>query len=93
LKAYTPEVASGNTSSAVKVPQVGSIKDSALMGSTPLTSFHGGPSPSGNSHVNSAPAAFHTPTQPNLLKGGVGNFQNKEQRNPVNGIPHLSMAP
>lgn len=93
MKAYTPEVASGNTSSAVKVPQVASVKNSALMGSTPLQKFGGGPSPSGNPHTNMAPHAFQTPTQTNLTSGGVGHHQNTEMRNPTNGVPHISMAP
>jgi hypothetical protein len=93
LKAYTPEVASGNTSSAVKTPQVANLKDSALEGSTPLTSFHSGPSPSGTPHTASAPHAFNSPTQPKLTSGGVGHHQNLEMRNPVNGIPTIKMAP
>jgi hypothetical protein len=93
MKAFTPETASGNTSSAVKVPQVASIKNSALMGSTPLTSFHSGPSPSGNPHTNMAPGAFKTPTQPSLLAGAVGHHQNSEVRNPTNGVQHISMKP
>lgn len=92
MKAYTPEVASGNTSSAVKTPQVANVKNSALMGSTPLTSFHA-PSPSGNPHTAMEPHAFASPTQPKLTSGGVGHFQNKEVRNPANGIGHISMAP
>jgi hypothetical protein len=93
MKAYTPETASGNTSSAVRTPQVASLKNSALMGSTPLTTFHSGMNPSGNPHVNSAPHAFNTPTQPAILSGGVGHHQNNEVRNPTNGVPHIMMKP
>lgn len=90
MKAYTPEQASGSTSSAVRTPQVASVKNSALMGSTPLNSYHGqqvtGP------HVTAA-HAFNTPSQPAILTGGVGHHQNQEVRNPSNGVPHLPMKP
>lgn len=93
MKAYTPTVASANTSSAVKVYPVSNIKNSALMGATPLNTYHSGPSPSGNPHVASGVHDFHAPTQPKLLSGGVGHHQNIEQRNPTNGVPHTHMAP
>lgn len=69
------------------------MKNSSLNASTPLHTYGSGPSPSGNPHTNVMPGSFQKPTQANLTSGGVGHFQNKEVRNPVNGIPHISMAP
>lgn len=91
--AFHPTVASSVASSSVKVVPVSNIKNSALMGSTPLQTYHSGPSPSGNPHVASGTHDFHTPTQPKILSGGVGHHQNIEQRNPTNGVPHMHMAP
>ncbi len=92
MKAYTPETASGNTSSAVRTPQVASLKNSSLMGSTPMHTYGSGPSPSGNSHVDTSPHAFASPS-PQLTSGGVGHVQHPEVRNPTNGIAHISMKP
>jgi hypothetical protein len=66
------------------------------MGSTPLTTYHGGPSPSGNPHVNNATHAFNTPTHGASLTGAGSNgvhVQNNEVRNSANGIPHIVMKP
>ena len=63
MKAFTPEQASGNTSSAVKVPQVSSVKNSALMGSTPLNKYSGQMDPMGAPHVGKGPGAFSQPAK------------------------------
>jgi hypothetical protein len=88
MKAYTPEVASGATSSAVKVPQVASVKNSSLMGSTPLQTYHSGMQPSGAPHVGQGPAAFSSPA-----KMPAQGAMTRETRNPSNGVPHISMHP
>jgi hypothetical protein len=87
-KAYTPEVASGATSSQVRTNFM------SLNGATPLTTFGSGNAPSGNRHVNATPGAFNNPTHGASLIGNSGqHVQNKEVRNATNGIPHISMKP
>lgn len=88
MKAFTPETASGNTSSAVKVPQVASVKNSALMGSTPLNKYSSSMDPSGAPHVGKGPGAFSSP-----MKMPAQGPVTHETRNPSNGVPHISMHP
>jgi hypothetical protein len=89
MKAYTPEVASGNTSSAVKVPQVSSIKNSALGNSTPMVTPKMD-NPSGSPHTPGVIKSFNTPSQPHLLSGGVGHVQHESRSG---GVPHIPMVP
>ena len=66
------------------------MSSSPLMGAKPMTTF--GTKVSGNAHVADG-MNFTQHTQPSLLTGGVGHFQNMETRNPTNGVPHISMKP
>lgn len=87
-KAYTPTVASSNTSSPVKT-NFGQLK-----GTSPLQSFKAAPQPNGNPHVRIGPQSFNTPSHGAGLIGNSGqHVQNMEVRNPVNGIPHIPMKP
>lgn len=85
-KAYTPTIASSNTSSPVRNISM------SLNGQSPLSTFGSGHSPS-NMHTNNGPQAFNTPTHGATLLGGANgaHIQNKETR--TNGVPHTSWMP
>jgi hypothetical protein len=83
-KAYTPTVASSNTSSAVKTNMA------QLQGTSPLQKFGSDPQPNGNPHVRIGPQAFSSPMQ--KFGASVASLTH-ETRNSVNGVPHINMHP
>lgn len=85
MKAYTPEVASGATSSPVKTNMA------QLAGTSPLQKFGAAPQPTGNPHVRIGPQAFNAPAKG--LIGNSGQHTQNEMRTSVNGVPHIHMGP
>ena len=87
-KAYTPTIASSNTSSPVKTNMA------QLKGTSPLQSYKSDPQPNGNPHVRIGPQSFNQPSHGSGLIGNSGqHVQNAEMRNPTNGVPHIHMGP
>jgi hypothetical protein len=65
----------------------------ALQGLQPMAKYGSGMNPM-NAHTQGAPHAFATPSHGQALLNNSGqHIQNTEVRNPVNGIPHISMKP
>jgi hypothetical protein len=86
MKAYTPEVASGNTSSPVRNPF-----NMSLNGAKPLTTFHGGSAVGGTPHSKAGVASFATPMHAAAYNGAMAPKITHEQRS--GGVPHISMHP
>lgn len=87
MKAYTPEVASGATSSPVKTNMA------SLNGSSPLSKFKSAPQPNANPHVRIGPAAFATPMHAAAYGGAMAPSATHETRTSTNGVPHINMHP
>jgi hypothetical protein len=85
--AYQPEVASGNTSSAVRLPKPITLSGGTLNGSKPLSS---GVQHTGAPHVSTA--GMHQPTH-NFTSGSPKMSATHETRNSTNGVPHTNMHP
>lgn len=85
MKAFTPEVASGNTSSSVKAPIAPSIANSPLK--APVSGV------SGVQKTGSAasPRSQRTFTQPTHSYGNSTISATHEQR--TGGVPHMPMLP
>jgi hypothetical protein len=90
VKAYTPTVASANTSSAVRQAPPITVGRSMLEGKMPLSSYGHGPQPTGNPHTASGPGAFAKPMH-NYDSGQMKMAATHETRNAA--VPHVSMHP
>lgn len=85
---YKPTIASSNTGKPILQG------NKMLPAVAPMTGYGTANAPSGHIHNNVGPAAFNTPTHGAGLIGNSGqHVQNKEMRNPKNGIAHISMKP
>ena len=85
MKAYTPTVASSNTSSPVKTNMA------SLNGSSPLQKFAADPQPQGNPHVRIGPQAFSSPMHAAAYNGAMSPKATHETRQ--GGVPHINMHP
>ena len=92
--ASQPETAGPTSSGPVRQPKPTTLAGSMLEGHMPLTKFGSAPQPTGNPHVKNG-MGFTTPSHGSTLLGGAmgAHVQNPEQRNPMNGVPHISMKP
>ena len=83
-KAYTPTVASSNTSSPVKT--------NMAQLSSPMEKVSAGAEANPNPHVRIGPQGFAQPSR--VVSGGaMAPKATHETRNSANGIPHINMHP